>query len=111
MRIFLQSPSPGEEFQPIATPKDSEEPVIVFESVFQKDIDKLIESKGFSRLILAEGAKAAPYNPGTSFEEIGERDARNEVENARKQLDAAFELDHVVFCTVKEIGEPLCKSS
>ena len=84
--------------------------VIVFEAVFQEDIIQIIESKGFSTLILAEGAKVAPYNPGTTLEDIDEEDARNEVLEAYNQIEATFALDHVVFCTTKEILEPLCKN-
>ena len=108
--LFLRACIPGEEFQLIDPPENPEEVVIVFEAVFQEDIIQIIESKGFSTLILAEGAKVAPYNPGTTLEDIDEEDARNEVLEAYNQIEATFALDHVVFCTTKEILEPLCKN-
>ncbi|NGX57264.1 MAG: hypothetical protein K940chlam3_00152 [Chlamydiae bacterium] len=111
VRIFLKPSEPGGEFQVIlkeSVPDNT--PVTVFEAVFKGNREEVcseIEERGFTELILIEGAVVPQYDPKSKLEEVKDELAREEISRFREIKRPIFELDHVYFTKKEETG--LCQ--
>lgn len=104
--LFFRSPGSGEDFIPIAEEEIlASEPVVVFGAVVHLDpnafADRLMEH-GLTEVILGQVAKEAPYEQGSSLEDVQVYEAFEEMRRYKAQGDQVnfLTIDHVYF-TVK----------
>jgi hypothetical protein len=109
--IFLRPPAPGEDFRVVdiaALPKT--ELVVVFEGVVQEglslqELGARVEQIGFTRLILACSAMAAPFEHGSTLEDVDDLEARAEIAAHRsiaREIGPLIELDHIFCNSIQE---------
>lgn len=114
--FFLQSLAEGEEFTVVEQSLPLEARIVVFEGVVSPTCDKetfirKVQEIGFSKMILVCSAQEAPFEPGSTLENIDDLDARAEIEVFRKEAqtigcdkksDPLFLLDHIFCNSIKE---------
>lgn len=109
--ILLKSKISGEELEIMDDESISlfpkETGVVVFEAVVDVDRCKakeLIQEHGFSRIVLMGAAREAPYEPSSKLEDMGVKEAIDEVGKYKEMTDGEpFHFDHVYLTTLNSL--------